>query len=147
MYVEEIVDVNILNCGYSNELRTIMSIGDVHLNICICNVHSSWKITLKLIYDMGRHAHYNISYNNTTLKLVLSRISTQYSWHIMMWYCINIFFMNDGSCSIVLGFNPHENLRWKIIRTWYLLEIKSIPRNNVRYKNRKETHKRINYTT
>jgi hypothetical protein len=62
MYVEEIVDVNILNRGYSKELRTIMSIGDVHLNICICSIHSSWKITLKLIYDMRRHAHYSISY-------------------------------------------------------------------------------------
>jgi hypothetical protein len=67
MYVGEIVDVNILNCGYSKELWTIMFIGDVHLNICISNVHSSWKITLKLIYDMGHHAHYSISYKTCPL--------------------------------------------------------------------------------
>ena len=67
MYDGEIVDVNILNCGYSKELWTIMSIKDVHLNICISNVHSSWKITLKLIYDMGRHAHYSISYKTCPL--------------------------------------------------------------------------------
>jgi hypothetical protein len=67
MYVGEIVDVNILNCGYSKELWTIMFIGDVHLNICISNVHSSWKIILKLIYDMGHHAHYSISYKTCPL--------------------------------------------------------------------------------
>ena len=67
MYDGEIVDVNILNCGYSKELWTIMSIGDVHLNICISNVHSSRKITPKLIYDMGRHAHYSISYKTCLL--------------------------------------------------------------------------------
>ncbi len=59
---EKIIDVHVLKlCTFQNLVNNnVYKFQRCALNICINNVYSSWKIILKLIYDMGRQAQYLI---------------------------------------------------------------------------------------